>query len=135
LTNQRIADTAQLAESYGHLHRQGIRRALQFQFGTGISRIRTPSSAGGPGRHRPAEKDYYFRDDAKAVETRKEYVAHLVRVLQLMGVAPAAAAKQADAVMALETALGKGVSRRHHAAAIPEKGLPQMNKARLVYRI
>ena len=39
------------------------------------------------------EKDYYFRDDAKAVETRKEYVAHVARMLQLLGVPPADAAR------------------------------------------
>ena len=53
------------------------------------------------------EKDYYFRTDAKAVETRKEYVAHITRMLQLTGVAAADAAKQADAIMRLETALAK----------------------------
>ena len=54
------------------------------------------------------EKDYYFRTDAKAVETRKEYVAHVARMLQLTGVLRRPMpAKQADAIMRLETALAK----------------------------
>ena len=64
------------------------------------------------------EKDYYFRTDAKAVETRKEYVAHIARMMQLPGVSAADAAKQADAIMRLETALAK-VSLDITAAAIP----------------
>jgi endothelin-converting enzyme/putative endopeptidase len=53
------------------------------------------------------EKDYYFRTDAKSVETRKEYVAHVTRMLQLTGLSATEAAKQADAIMRLETALAK----------------------------
>jgi endothelin-converting enzyme/putative endopeptidase len=53
------------------------------------------------------EKDYYFRTDAKAVETRKEYVAHVARMLQLAGVTPADATKQAEAILKLETAIAK----------------------------
>ena len=39
------------------------------------------------------EKDFYFRDDERSVATRKEYVAHLTRLLKLMGV-PAGAGRQ-----------------------------------------
>lgn len=51
------------------------------------------------------EKDFYFRKDPKSVETRKEYVAHVGRMLQLAGYSPADAAKQADLIMKLETAI------------------------------
>ncbi len=53
------------------------------------------------------ERDYYFRTDAKAADTRKEYVAHLGRLLVLLGVPTADAAKRAAAIMELETALAK----------------------------
>jgi putative endopeptidase len=53
------------------------------------------------------ERDYYFRTDAKAVDTRKEYVAHLERQMVLMGVPAAEAARRAAAVMELETALAQ----------------------------
>jgi endothelin-converting enzyme/putative endopeptidase len=62
------------------------------------------------------DRDYYLKDDPKSVELRKQYVAHIARMFELTGVAPAAAAKKADAVMAIETELAKGsldkVSRR-----------------------
>ncbi len=53
------------------------------------------------------EKDYYFRTDAKSVETRKEYVAHVARMLKLAGYSQADAARQADLIMKIETAIAK----------------------------
>lgn len=62
------------------------------------------------------DRDYYLKTDAKSVELRRNYVQHLVRLFGLLGDSPAVAAKKADAVMAIETALAKGsmdiVSRR-----------------------
>lgn len=62
------------------------------------------------------DRDYYLKDDAKSVDLRKKYVAHVQRMFELMGAAPDAAAKKAEVVMAIETALAKGsldnISRR-----------------------
>jgi putative endopeptidase len=62
------------------------------------------------------DRDYYLKTDPKSVDLRKQYVTHVARMFELSGVAPDVAAKQADAVMAIETALAKGsldkVSRR-----------------------
>lgn len=67
------------------------------------------------------ERDYYFRDDAKAADTRKEYVAYLSRMLRLAGVAAADADARAAKVMALETALAKAsldVTTRRDPASV-----------------
>lgn len=53
------------------------------------------------------DRDYYFKDDAKSKENRERYVAHVRKVLELLGDAPEAAAKSAAAVMRLETALAE----------------------------
>jgi endothelin-converting enzyme/putative endopeptidase len=53
------------------------------------------------------EKDYYLRTDDKSVETRKQYVAHLVNVLKLLGDSPDAAQAEAQKILDLETALAK----------------------------
>ena len=62
------------------------------------------------------ERDYYFRDDAKSKELREQYVAHVAKMLSLLGVPQAQADASAQAIMRLETALAKGaldvVSRR-----------------------
>ena len=53
------------------------------------------------------DRDYYLQTDAKMVETRAKYVAHLTRVLTLAGEPDAAA--RAAAIMAFET----DVARAH----------------------
>lgn len=53
------------------------------------------------------EKDYYFRSGAKDEEIRKQYVQHVTNVLKLLGSGEAQAAKDAAAIMKLETALAK----------------------------
>ncbi|MEO8050794.1 MAG: M13 family metallopeptidase [Acidobacteriota bacterium] len=62
------------------------------------------------------DRDYYLKTDEKSAEIRKLYVEHVQKMLQLAGVSPADAAKQAQAVMAFETELAKAsldrVSRR-----------------------
>ncbi|HYL78939.1 MAG TPA: M13 family metallopeptidase [Bryobacteraceae bacterium] len=62
------------------------------------------------------DRDYYLKDDAKSVELRKQYVAHVAKMLELLGEPADKAAADADAVMKIETGLAKGaldrVSRR-----------------------
>jgi putative endopeptidase len=54
------------------------------------------------------EKDYYLRTDAKSVELRQQYVAHITKMLELLGYGPDEAEAEAGRVMDLETALAKG---------------------------
>jgi putative endopeptidase len=54
------------------------------------------------------DRDYYFKTDAKSVEQRAAYVTHVTRMFQLLGSSPAEAAKKAQTVMAIETALADG---------------------------
>src|SRR6201996_2463703 len=51
------------------------------------------------------EKGYYQRTDEKSVKLREQYQAHLARTFQLLGESPSQAAKDAETVMKLETAL------------------------------
>src|SRR5579863_2847936 len=66
------------------------------------------------------DRDYYFRTDEKSVELRKQYVAHLLKLFELLGNSTDMAAKRAEAVMKIETALAKGsldsVARRDPTA-------------------
>jgi putative endopeptidase len=62
------------------------------------------------------DRDYYFRDDAKSLELRKQYVEHIGKMAALLGDAPDRAAAAAQHAMKIETALAKAaldaVSRR-----------------------
>jgi predicted metalloendopeptidase len=102
-----MKNTQDLSEETARLHRMGVDVMFNFSSGQDFKDSNAVIGQADQGGLGLPEKDYYFRTDAKAVETRKEYVAYLARMLQLMGVPPADAAKQADSVMALETAMAK----------------------------
>ena len=53
------------------------------------------------------DRDYYTKTDAKSVEIRERYVAHVAQMLELLGDSPAAAKSGAQTVMDIETALAK----------------------------
>jgi endothelin-converting enzyme/putative endopeptidase len=53
------------------------------------------------------ERDYYTRTDAKSVEQRQQYVAHVKKIFMLAGEPEAQAAKDAETVLAIETRLAK----------------------------
>jgi endothelin-converting enzyme/putative endopeptidase len=53
------------------------------------------------------ERDYYTRTDAKSVEQRQQYAAHVKKIFQLAGESEAAADKDAKTVLALETRLAE----------------------------
>jgi putative endopeptidase len=53
------------------------------------------------------DRDYYVKDDAKSKETRERYVQHVQKVFELTGDSPAAAKRNAETVMRLETAMAK----------------------------
>jgi len=60
---------------------------------------------GGGGLGLP-DRDYYFREDAKSVELRRQYGDHIGKMLQLAGSTPDPAAASA-AVLSVETALAR----------------------------
>jgi putative endopeptidase len=53
------------------------------------------------------DRDYYLKNEANFAAVRREYVAHVARMLALLGDPPAAAERESQAVMALETRLAR----------------------------
>ncbi|HTQ56314.1 MAG TPA: M13 family metallopeptidase [Bryobacteraceae bacterium] len=53
------------------------------------------------------DRDYYTKTDAKSQEIRTKYVAHVARMLELLGDAKPRAAAESQAIMRLETSLAK----------------------------
>jgi len=68
------------------------------------SRVIAFASAGGLGL---PDRDYYTKDDAKSVETRARYLAHVARMLTLLGDPAPVAESEAHVVMEIETQLAK----------------------------
>ncbi|WP_313806186.1 M13 family metallopeptidase [Flavobacterium sp.] len=53
------------------------------------------------------DRDYYVSDDKDSKEKREKYVLHVARMLQFLGIKPAAAKIQAEKVLALETEMAR----------------------------
>jgi putative endopeptidase len=118
-----------LSEETARLHRLGVNALFNFSSGQDFKDSTAVIGQADQGGLGLPERDYYFRDDAKAEETRREYVKYLTRMLTLSGVPPAEAEKQAAAVMQLETALARAsldvTARRdpekvYHKMSLPE---------------
>ncbi len=58
------------------------------------------------------DRDYYLVDNKRFQEIRKQYVEHVAKMLTLAGAPPEQAAKEAAAVLEIETALAKGSTSR-----------------------
>src|SRR5258708_10198206 len=52
-------------------------------------------------------RDYYVKEDAKSVEIRGKFVAHMTNMFKLLGDSPEAAAANANTVMSIQTRLAK----------------------------
>ncbi len=104
-----LKDLAGLAPLLARLHLETAGDGTLFAFGSAqdfaeSSRVIAFASAGGLGL---PDRDYYVKDDPKSVETRARYLAHVARMLTLLGGDPAAASNEARVVMEIETALAK----------------------------
>jgi endothelin-converting enzyme/putative endopeptidase len=82
-------------------------RHMLFGFGSDqdfadSSKVIAFASAGGLGL---PDRDYYTKTDARSDDLRKKYVAHVTRMLTLLGDAPDAAAREAGSIMGIETRL------------------------------
>ena len=110
-----------LTAEVARLHRTAVDVLFNFSSGQDFKNSNAVIGQADQGGLGLPERDYYFRDDAKAVDTRKEYVAHVTRMLELLGIPAADAQKQADTVMRVETALAKAsldVTTRRDPAAV-----------------
>jgi putative endopeptidase len=110
-----------LASVTGRLQRMGVNVLFSYgeqqDFKDATKQIATIDQ-GGLGM---PEKDFYLRTGDKDIQLRKDYVAHVAKMLTLSGTAPDQAQKDADAIMAFETALAKasmGVTERRDAEKI-----------------
>jgi endothelin-converting enzyme/putative endopeptidase len=79
------------------------------------------------------EKGYYERKDDKSVELRKQYAAHVARIFALLGETKEQAAKDAETVLKVETALAgyslSNVERRDPASLYHIMNLAQFDSS------
>jgi putative endopeptidase len=109
-----IKSLRELATYVGKAHASGLAGGMLFGFGSdqdfdNSNNVIAFATAGGLGL---PDRDYYVKTDAKSVETRQKYVAHVTRMFELLGDAPSVAAANARTVMSIETELAKASLKR-----------------------
>ena len=135
-----LKSRTQMAGLIGNLQRVGVDVLFSYGEQQDFKDATKQIASIGQGGLGLPEKDYYLRTGAKDEEIRKQYVEHVAKMLTLAGSSPEQAAKDAKAIMALETALAKGsmgvVEMRdpekvYHLQPIAtfEKSLPGVNFA------
>jgi len=107
-----IKDRKDVLAEIGHLHSIGI--SAFFNFGAGqdakdSTRDIAQALQGGLGM---PDRDYYTKQDPDMKEKREKYVAHVTKMLTLLGEPAEKAAEDAKKVMALETKLAEASRTR-----------------------
>jgi putative endopeptidase len=125
-----IRSPADLIKTIGHMQAEGLDAA--FDFGAQIDDKDTTAMIAGFGQGGLGlpERDYYFRAAPESEDIRQAYVAHIGRMFELAGDAPADAARAAGTIMALETKLAKA-SRTLVERRDPEKNYNKFERTAL----
>jgi putative endopeptidase len=100
-----IKAPADILATLAHLHALGLNAGFNFGSLADFKNSSREMAILGQGGLGLPERDYYFRDDEKSSKLREQYVAHVAKMLTLLGDAPEAAQVNASAIMALETKL------------------------------
>jgi putative endopeptidase len=103
-----VATQDDLLAEFAHLQLIGVAAPLElsqmqdFKDSTQVIALALQSGLGLPNR------DYYLKSEPPFVAARSEYLHHVARMFALLGDSPAAAERQSNIVMALETRLARG---------------------------
>src|SRR4051812_9695809 len=108
-----------LPELVAELHKTGVNALFGFGAEGDFKDTSTVIAIAAQGGMGLPDRDYYFRDDPRSAEVRKQYEAHVAKMLTLAGTPADRAAADAATVMRIETALAKAsldiVARRNPA--------------------
>ena len=105
-----IKSKAEIADATAAMARSGILfRFSSIQDFRDASQQIANADQGGLGL---PDRDYYLKQDQKSQDLRKAYVAHVQKMLELLGDKPDAAATEAQTIMRIETALANGSMTR-----------------------
>jgi len=107
-----IKDRQDVLAEIAHLHAIGVNTL--FEFGAGqdakdSTRDIAQAVQGGLGM---PDRDYYTKQDAEMKETREKYVAHVTKMLTLLGEPAEKASDEAKKILALETKLAEASRTR-----------------------
>jgi len=102
-----LKSKADITAAVSRLHRQGVGALFRFgseQDAKNSSEVIAGTGQGGLGL---PDRDYYTKTDSASVQTRAAYLDYMTRIFTLFGAKEADARRDAERVMALETALAQ----------------------------
>jgi putative endopeptidase len=102
-----LTDLKALPALLAKLHPLGVNAFFHFTASPDFENADVEMALVLPGGLGLPDRDYYFRDDPRTTDLRREYIAHVGRMSQLLGTPVDRAAAAAAAVMRIETALAK----------------------------
>ena len=103
---------AEILGEIAHLHLLGVNAGFNFDSGADAKDSNTVIAVLSQGGLGLPDRDYYLNDDEKSKTIRERYLAHVAKMLVLLGETPATADAGAKAVMKLETALADASLKR-----------------------
>jgi putative endopeptidase len=126
-----LPDKQALAGEVARLHAGGVNVLFSFTSGADFKDSGVEIAQADQGGLGLPDRDYYLKQDPQSVEQRKQYLAHVRKMFELLGESPQRAAANAAVVLEIETELATGsldlVSRRD-----PEKVYHKMIAPALV---
>src|SRR6266571_540454 len=125
-----VHDIPSLEDEVARLHTQGVNALFRFHStqdkknSTQVIGGATQAGLGMP------DRDYYTKTDEKSKTMREKYLAHVSKMLELLGDDPAKAAAEANTVMGIETKLAQASMTRVERRD-PDKTYHKMDLAKL----
>jgi putative endopeptidase len=114
-----LVNRSKLPSLLARLHQIGVNVFFGFRSMADTDNANVRIAVVGAGGLGLPDRDYYFRDDQKSADIRRQYVEHVSKMMSLLGSSANQADRAAATVMRLETALAKSqldiVSRRDPA--------------------
>jgi putative endopeptidase len=107
-----ISNKDQLVEAIAYLHSLGVPAVFGFSSSPDLHNASMLIANVGQGGLGLPDRDYYFETDDKSKDTREKYLDHLAKMLVLLGDDEAAAKKEAQVVMDIETKLADAAFKR-----------------------
>ena len=80
-----LPDKQALVDEVARLHRDGVNALFSFSSGADFKDSKMEIAQADQGGLGLPDRDYYLKQDAKSVELRKQYVAHVTKMFELLG--------------------------------------------------
>ncbi len=125
-----LKNKSELPQLIGNLHSAGVNVLFAFGSEPDAKDSKMEIAGADQGGLGLPDRDYYLKDDAKSVETRKQYEQHITNMFKLAGDPAGKAAAEAKTVMQVETALAKASLDRTERRD-PNKVYHKMTKEQL----